>query len=68
MPGFIVAPEAEGDVFQIWLNLLREAGRAVADHVETEILDAFGALAATPGSGHRRSDLTNYDVFFYTLY
>jgi len=68
MPPFIVAPEAEEDLFQIWLYLLREAGRDTADRVEDEILEAFQGLAGAPGKGHRRSDLTERDVFFYALY
>ena len=56
MARFIVAPEAEEDLFQIWLYLLREADRGTADRIEDEILAAFSALAGTPGKGHRRSD------------
>jgi antitoxin ParD1/3/4/toxin ParE1/3/4 len=67
-PPFVFAPDAEADVFQVWLYLLREAGRATADRVESEILDAFRDLAETPGRGHRRSDLTGHDVFFYAVY
>jgi hypothetical protein len=54
---FIVGPEAEEDVFQIRLYLLRKAGRDT-DRIENETLDIFRALAATPGKGHRRSHLT----------
>ncbi len=68
MVTFIVAPAAEDDVFQIWCFLLEHAGRTVADRVEREILDKFADLAAIPGKGHRRPDLTRADVLFYTLY
>lgn len=68
MPAYIVASEAEEDIFHIWAYLLREAGSATADRVETELLEAFARLAAVPGKGHRRRDLTDADVYFYTLY
>jgi plasmid stabilization system protein ParE len=63
-----VSPEAEDDVFQIWRHLFREAGLAIANRVESEILAEFAALAETPGKGHRRPDLTRHDVLFCTLY
>src|ERR1035438_8385238 len=68
MSVFIVAPEAEEDIFHLWLYLLREAGIETANRVEVEILGAFASLAETPGKGHRRPDLTRRKVLFYTLY
>jgi len=68
MGSFIVAPEAEEDVYQIWCYLFQEAGLETANRIENEILEAFADLAATPGKGHRRSDLTKRNVRFYTLY
>jgi plasmid stabilization system protein ParE len=68
MSVFIVAPEAEEDIFHLWLYLLREAGIETANRVEDEILGAFASLAETPGKGHRRPDLTKRKVLFYTLY
>lgn len=68
MSAFIVAPEAEEDIFHIWLYLLREAGMETANRVESEILGAFASLAETPGKGHGRPDLTRRKVLFYTLY
>jgi plasmid stabilization system protein ParE len=68
MSAFVVAPEAEDDTYKIWRYLLKEAGLAAADRVETELLDAFAGLAKSPGKGHRRPDLTRSDVLFYTLY
>jgi plasmid stabilization system protein ParE len=68
MGTFIVAPEAEDDVFQIWRYLFTEAGLNTANRIESERVEAFANLADTPGRGHRRSDLTNSNVLFYTLY
>jgi toxin ParE1/3/4 len=68
MNAFVVAPEAEEDIFHNWLYLLREAGMEAANRIEREILAALSSLAETPGNGHRRSDLTRRNVLFYTLY
>ena len=68
MGTFIVAPEAEDDVFQIWQYLYLHAGPAIASRIEGEILDVFSGLAETPGKGHRRPDLTRARVLFYTIY
>lgn len=68
MSAFIVAPEAEEDIFHIWLYLLREAGMETANRIEREILGAFVGLADAPGKGHRRRDLTRRNVLFYRLY
>ena len=68
MPAYIVAPEAEEDIFLIWTYFLREAGSVIADRVEAELLDAFAGLAEVPGKGHRRQDLARADVYFFTIY
>jgi plasmid stabilization system protein ParE len=65
---YIVAPEAEDDLRQIWRYLLGEAGLAVADRIQDELVDAFEGLADAPGKGHKRSDLTNRDVLFFSVY
>ncbi|MGA7558773.1 MAG: type II toxin-antitoxin system RelE/ParE family toxin [Terriglobales bacterium] len=68
MKPYIVAPEAEDDLRQIWRYLLGEAGLAVADRIQDELVDAFEGLAGVPGKGHKRSDLTNRDVLFFSVY
>jgi len=65
---YLVAPEAEADLKQIWRYLLGEAGLAVANRIQGELLDAFEGLADAPSKGHRRSDLTKLDVLFFSLY
>lgn len=61
---YLVAPEAEDDLQQIWRYLLGEAGLAVANRIQGELVDAFEGLADVPGKGHRRPDLTRRDVLF----
>ena len=57
---YIVAPEAEQDLRQIWRYLLAEAGTAIANRIQGELVDAFEGLADAPGKGHRRLDLTSW--------
>jgi plasmid stabilization system protein ParE len=65
---YIVAPDAEADLKQIWRYLLGEAGLAVANRIQGELVDAFEGLADVPGKGHRRPDLTSRDVLFFSVY
>ncbi len=65
---YLVAPEAEDDLQQIWRYLLGEAGLAVANRIQGELVDAFEGLADVPGKGHRRPDLTRRDVLFFSVY
>ena len=68
MKPYLVAPEAEDDLRQIWRYLLEEAGLAVANQIQGELVEAFEGLADVPGKGHKRSDLTNRDVLFFSVY
>jgi plasmid stabilization system protein ParE len=65
---YLVAAEAEDDLKQIWRYLLGEAGLAVANRIQGELVDAFEDLADVPGKGHRRPDLTSRDVLFFSVY
>jgi len=68
MSAFALSPEADEDVWSIWLYLAREAGVSVANHVEGELFEAFQTLARSPGIGHRRADLTSHPVFFFAVH
>jgi plasmid stabilization system protein ParE len=65
---YVVAPDAESDLQQIWRYLLAEAGLAVANRIQGELVGAFEGLADVPGKGHRRPDLTSRDVLFFSVY
>jgi toxin ParE1/3/4 len=65
---YVVAPEAEDDLKQIWRYLLGEAGLAVANRIQGELVDAFEGLADFPGKGHSRADLTSLNVLFFSVY
>ena len=51
MSSYVVAPDAEDDLKQIWRYLLGEGGLAVANRIEGELVDAFEGLAEAPGKG-----------------
>jgi len=68
MTNFILSPDADEDVFQIWAYLFKRAGLETANRIESELYNAFTALATTPGQGHKRSDLTEAPVLFFGLY
>ncbi len=68
MNPYIISSEAEDDLQQTWRYLLGEAGLAVANRVQGELVDAFGDLADVPGKGHKRPDLTSRDVLFFSVY
>jgi len=65
---YLVAPEAEDDLRRIWRYLLGEAGPAIANRIQGELVDAFEGLADVPGKGHKRPDLTSRDVLFFSVY
>jgi len=44
MSGYVFAPEAEDDLFQVWRYLALEAGLAAADRVETRVFSTFELL------------------------
>jgi len=47
---------------------LEEAGVQMARHVMGKLSKALRFLASTPGSGHRRDDLTDEDVRFWPVF
>jgi plasmid stabilization system protein ParE len=66
--GYIVSPEADTDIFDIWVYLTEQAGTEVANRVEEAIYAAFQQIARTPGQGHKRSDLTSNPVLFFKVF
>ena len=68
MKSYLVSLEAEDDLRQIWRYLLGEAGLAIANRIQGELVDAFESLAGAPGKGHKRTDLTSRDVLFFSVY
>jgi toxin ParE1/3/4 len=65
---YVLAPRAALDLVEIWSYTKKQAGVAIADHVEATIRERVAFLAETPGAGHRRRDLTDEDVRFFPVY
>jgi plasmid stabilization system protein ParE len=68
MNAFILSPEAEEDVFEIWSYLANEVNVEFADRIESKLFDAFALLSRNSGLGHKRQDLTSIDVLFYRAF
>ncbi len=68
MNSFILSPEAEDDIFEIWSYLANEVNVEFADQVESKLFDDFALLSKSPGLGHKRQDLTSIPVLFYRAF
>ncbi|MEX2301706.1 MAG: type II toxin-antitoxin system RelE/ParE family toxin [Bryobacterales bacterium] len=68
MTAYLVSPQAEQDVFEIWQYLANQASVDFANRVESELFDAFALLARNPGLGHKREDLTAFPVLFFRAF
>jgi antitoxin ParD1/3/4/toxin ParE1/3/4 len=63
-----LSPEAQGDLTDIKHYLMGEGGARLARYVLAEIRSALQFLAANPGAGHRRDDLTDEPVRFWPVF
>jgi plasmid stabilization system protein ParE len=66
MKGYELAPEALADLQEIWAYIARD-NPAAADRLEADIYQACELLARNPRLGHKRLDLTDEPVLFFTL-
>jgi antitoxin ParD1/3/4/toxin ParE1/3/4 len=66
MSGFVLTPEAEADLQDIW-SYIAPDNLDAADKLETDIKTACIWLAAKPERGHFRRDLTGKPVRFWTV-
>ena len=48
---YVLAPEADLDLIQIWRYLKTQASPEVANHVESVIRDRIVFLSGSPGAG-----------------
>lgn len=65
---YVLAPQAALDLVEIWNYIRTEASRATADKVEQAIREKIAFLCRNPGAGHRRDDLTDANVKFFSVY
>lgn len=67
MKRFVLSPEACADLQDIW-EFIAEDSCEAADRVLEAFYRAFSQLAAMPGMGHDREDLTKKDVLFWPVH
>ena len=65
---YVLAPQAAVDPVEIWGYVNERSSLTVADRVESRIRERMAFLARTPDAGHRRKDLTEQDVRFFSVY
>ncbi len=65
---YVLAPEAAGDLVEIWRYIKRNAGLEMAERVESVIRAKIVGLATRPDAGHWRRDLTDEPVRFFPVY
>jgi antitoxin ParD1/3/4/toxin ParE1/3/4 len=65
---YVLAPEAALDLVQIWRYTKKQSSVEMADHVESVIRERLVFLAANPGAGHWRKNLTEEAVKFFPVY
>jgi antitoxin ParD1/3/4/toxin ParE1/3/4 len=63
---YIVSPEAEGDLTEIWEYIAHDRVDA-ADRWIQRLREAIVSLARSPGIGHMRPDLTDLPVLFWPV-
>ena len=66
MTGYILSEDAAYDLDGIW-DYIAEDNIDAADQWIGKLFDAFEAIGATPGIGHKREDLTAYPVLFWPV-
>jgi plasmid stabilization system protein ParE len=66
MTPYILAPEALQDLQELWDYIATE-NLDVADRVIDTLFVAFERLAAMPGLGHKREDLTDRPLRFWAV-
>ncbi|SRR5713101_2171599 len=65
---YVLAPEAALDLVEIWHYVKKQSSVEMADRVESVIRKRIAFLAATPGAGHWRKNLTDQPVRFFPVY
>lgn len=66
MSPYVLCADADADLNDIWDHIARDSIDA-ADRWVGKLFNAFDALSQTPGMGHKREDLTPYQVLFWPV-
>ena len=65
---YVLAPQAAQDLVEIWQYIKDQSSVAMADRVDSVIRDRIIFLSQRSAAGHRRKDLTNENVKFFSVY
>ena len=68
MARYLLTQDAERDLDEIKAYLVRRGGKRLAQYVLRKLRDAFRFLAETPVAGHRREDLIDAPLKFWTVF
>ena len=68
MTRYRLSPEAQGDLTDVRQYLMGEGGARLARYVLGEIRSGLQLIAANPGAGHSREDLTDEPVKFWPIF
>jgi len=66
MSGFVLHPEALGDLEEIW-EFIADDSLEAADRILDEIRQVMHALVTFPRMGHLRADLTSRPLRFHPV-
>ncbi len=66
MSSYVLGAAAVLDLEDIWDYIAPDSVDA-ADRWIAKLFDAFEKIASMPGIGHKRDDLTEYPVLFWTV-
>lgn len=68
MPRYLLTSDAVHDIDVIQAYLAHQGSVSLARYVLRALREAFRFLAAHPEAGHRREDLTDAPVKFWTVF
>lgn len=67
MSGYRFTADAIDDLDKLLYYLAEQSGWGLSTRIEAELFESFALLAANPGLGHSRTDLTREPVVFFTI-
>ncbi len=65
---FLFSQEAADDLWKIWIYAAEQGGIAIANRIESTIVEKILLLVQFPEIGHWRRDLTTQTVKFFPVY
>jgi plasmid stabilization system protein ParE len=66
MSAYILSEDADVDLDDIW-EYIAQDNIDDADRWIAKLFDAFEAIGRTPSIGHKREDLTNHPVLYFSV-